>query len=125
MSQQQVDKEKDCFERLRTLNKRKSHISALRRYSNHLTAVKKFVGNRLEKEQNRETQNYLKRFISYIDAQLDMIQLSIDKGLREIEDLEDAFDLDCAKLVEEKRQEFMSVEYNITYENPNNRGDVA
>jgi hypothetical protein len=125
MSQPQVDKEKECFERLRTLNKRKAHISALRRYSNHLTAVKKFVRNRMEKEQNRETQNYLKRFISYIDAQIDMIQLSIEKGLREIEDIEDIFDIECAKLIEEKRQEFISMEYNITYVNPDNRGDGA
>jgi exonuclease VII large subunit len=123
MSEKPIDKEKECFERLRVMNKRKAHISALRRYSNHLLSLTKVLNKRIEKEQNRETQNYLKRFLSYIETQLDMIMLSIERGLKEIEELEDIFDVECRNLVEEKRQQFIATEYNITFVNPSSIGD--
>ncbi|MCI4409216.1 MAG: hypothetical protein JHC26_09000 [Thermofilum sp.] len=122
MSEPTIDKEKECFEKLRTLNKRKSHISALKRYNNHLNSIRKFVEKRMEKEQNKETQNYLKRFISYLDTQIDMIMLSVERSFKEVEEIEDKFDVECRDLVEEKRQKFVSIEYNLEYVNPNSRG---
>ncbi|MCI4411759.1 MAG: hypothetical protein JHC38_08835 [Thiotrichales bacterium] len=122
MPEQNIDKEKDCFERLRVLNKRKAHISALRRYSNHLLSLTKVLNKRIEKEQNRETRNYLKRFLSYIETQIDMIDLAVERGLKDIEELENIFDADCRELVEEKRQQFTDVNYSVEYVNPNNRG---
>ncbi|MEM3895561.1 hypothetical protein [Thermofilum sp.] len=125
MSEKPIDKEKECFERLRVLNKRKAHISALKRYSNHLLALRKALNKRIEKEQNQETKNYLRRFLTYIDTQMDMIQLAIERGLKEIENLEDIFDIECRELIEQKRQQFINVEYNIEYVNPNERGGGA
>jgi len=125
MSENPIDKEKECFERLRVMNKRKAHISALRRYSIHLASLRKVLNKRIEKEQNQETKNYLRRFLTYIDTQTDMIYLAIERGLKEIENLEDIFDIECRELVEQKRQQFVSMEYNIEYVNPNEKGDGA
>lgn len=125
MSENPIDKEKECFERLRVMNKRKAHISALRRYSIHLASLRKVLNKRIEKEQNQETKNYLRRFLTYIDTQTDMIYLAIERGLKEIENLEDIFDIECRELVEQKRQQFVSMEYNIEYVNPNEKGGGA
>jgi len=107
MSEKPIDKEKECFERLRVLNKRKAHISALRRYSNHLMSLRKMLIKRLDREQNRETKNYLKRFLSYLDTQNDVIQLAIERGLKEVEEIEDLFDVECRDIIEQKRQQFV------------------
>ena len=101
------EKEADCFNRLRVLNRRKAVVRARARVIRYLEEVIQMLSRKLEKEPSREVQGYIRRLISQLESNIAMLEMANRKNSEEIEAEEQRWYEECAEVVHYALQKFV------------------
>jgi len=93
------EKEAECFNRLRVLNRKKAVIRARAKAAQHIQAAIDTLSKRLEREPSKEVKSYILRMIKMLESNIAMLEMANKKAAEEIEAEEQRWYEECAEVV--------------------------